>query len=396
MVLAGLGLAVVFWPRAVPVSVTELRVGPIRVAIDEDGRTRVRNPYVVSTPIAGTLQRVEVRSGDIVTGGETVIATMLPSNPEALDIRTREQAHAAVRAAEAALHVAQSNLRAAEANRDYADGELDRIRKLVDRGVVSQAALDRAEQAARVGRAEIETHQAAIAMRRAEVNTALARLIGFDDRGLAAAIATNTLQVSGIPIVAPIDGIILKVIQQSQTTLVAGAPILEIGDIARDLEVVAELLSSDAVQVRAGDPVVISDWGGAGDLDGIVSRIDPYGYTKLSALGVEEQRVETVIAFTGPETPRGIGHGFRVQVHIVIWQRDDALAVPSGALVRAGDARSLYVVQGGRAIRQPVTVGRDNGTLAELLDGAAPGDLVVLFPPPDLADGQRVTVQAVD
>lgn len=390
-------LAGAFWPRPSLVDIAAVRSGHMAVTIDEEGRTRVREPYVVSSPVAGELQRVEVQPGDKVVQGETLVAEMRPANPAALDIRTREQARAAVGAAEAALRVARSDLKTAEARRDFAQSELDRIRKLVERRIVSQVALERAEQEARIADAQLGTYQASISMREAEVNNALAQLIGFDDLGLAAAVGTDTLVVPTISIRAPIDGTILRVLHKSATTLPAGEAILEIGDVAGDLEVVADLLSSDAVQVRRGDRVAIVNWGGGRDLQGRVGRIDPYGYTRHSALGVEEQRVETIIDFTDPEADRGgLGHGFRVEVRIVVWERPDAVIVPSSALFRDGGDWAVFVVQDGRAALRKIGLGRNNGRDAEVLDGLAPGDMVVLFPSSGLADGARVAQRRVD
>ncbi|MCB1365994.1 MAG: HlyD family efflux transporter periplasmic adaptor subunit [Rhodobacteraceae bacterium] len=387
-------LAVAFWPRPSLVDMGTVRVGHMALTIDEEARTQVHEPYVVSSPVAGELQRVEIVPGDRVVSGQKV-AEMRPANPAALDVRTREQARAAVEAAEAALRVARADLKAAEATRDYARSELTRIRKLVERGIVSQAALEKAEQEARVAEARADTLNATITMRKAEVDNALAQLIGFDDLGLAAAFETGTVNSPSIPIRAPIEGTILKVLHKSETALPAGEPILEIGNVERDLEVVAELLSSDAVRVEKGDRVIITNWGGP-ELDGVVARIDPYGFTKHSALGVEEQRVETIIGFSG-ETGHGsnLGHGYRVEVRIVVWERDDARIVPSSALFRDGNGWAVFAVRDGRAALTPVEIGRNNGIEAELLDGLEPGDRVVLFPSSDLRDGAAVAQRQV-
>ncbi|MFV0513659.1 MAG: efflux RND transporter periplasmic adaptor subunit [Jhaorihella sp.] len=388
-------LAVAFRPRPSLVDMGTVRVGHMALTINEEARTQVHEPYVVSSPVAGELQRVEIVPGDRVVSGQKV-AEMRPANPAALDIRTREQARAAVEAAEAGLRVARADLEAADANRDYARSELTRIRKLVERGIVSRAALEKAEQEARVADARADTLKATITMRQAEVDNALAQLIGFDDLGLAAAFESDTVKSPSIPIRAPIKGTILKVLHKSETALPAGEPILEIGDVETDLEVVAELLSSDAVRVEKGDRVIITNWGGP-DLEGVVGRIDPYGFTKQSALGVEEQRVQTIIGFTGANGHGSkLGHGYRVEVRIVIWERDDARIVPSSALFRDGQGWAVFAVRDGRAALVPVEIGRNNGLEAELLDGLAPGDPVVLFPSSDLRNGAAVAQRQVD
>ncbi|TDE35673.1 HlyD family efflux transporter periplasmic adaptor subunit [Antarcticimicrobium sediminis] len=390
-------MAAAFWPRAALVDLAEVQRGAMRVSIDEEGRTQVHEPYVVSSPVAGELQRVAVQPGDKVIANKTVVARMRPANPSALDARTREQALAAVAAAEAAVQVAHADLNAAMANQEFSDGELKRMRQLVERGITSQVALERAEQEARVAHAAVNTARAAIAMRVAELNSASAQLISFDDKDLAQALEDSATAQSGIPILAPIDGTILKVIRKSATTLPAGDPILEIGDVTRDLEIEAELLSSDAVQVGVGDPVLVTNWGGTGDLSGVVQRIDPYGYTKYSALGVEEQRVKTTIRFTGDSAPRaGLGHGYRVEVRIVVWQSEDALLAPSSALFRHQGDWAVFRAEDGIARLRKVQIGRDNGTTAQVLGGLSPGDKVVLFPSASLTDGQRVAQRQIE
>lgn len=396
LLLVAAALAAAFWPRPALVDIADIRVAPMTVTIDEEGRTRVADPYVVSAPVGGELQRVTLEPGDTVAAG-AVVAEMHPARPAALDVRTREQAKAAVEAAQAALRVARSDLKAAQANRDYAQSELERIRTLVERGIVSQVALQKAEQEARVAEARLDTVTAAIAQREAEVNNALAQLISFDDMGLAAAVENAEVRIPAIPIRAPISGTVLKVLHQSETTLPAGEPILEIGDVDGDLEVVAELLSPDAVKVERGDRVIIANWGGEADLDGQVLRIDPYGYTKHSALGVEEQRVGTVIGFTGPPEARaGLGHGYRVEVRIVVWEKPNALVAPSGALFRDGGDWAVFAVRDDRAVLQRVEVGRNNGAQAEILSGLTPGDRVILFPSASLSDGALVAQRQVE
>ena len=397
LALVAAALAAAFWPRPVLVDIGAVTRGAMRLTIDEEGRTQVHEPYVVSSPVAGELQRVTVQPGDKVVRNETVVARMRPANPSALDVRTREQAQAAVTAAEAAVQVAHADLNAAMANRDFAESELERVRQLVEREISSHVALERAEQEARVAHAAVNTARAAIAMRVAELNSARAQLISFDDKGLARTLEADRPPEPGIPILAPIDGTILKVIQKSETTLPAGEAILEIGDVARDLEIEAELLSSDAVQVHVGDPVIVTNWGGPGDLQGRVTRIDPYGYTKYSALGVEEQRVKATIGFTGDSAARaGLGHGYRVEVRIVVWHSEDAVLVPSSALFRDRQDWAVFRVVDGTTRLQKVQIGPDNGTVAQVLDGVSPGDRVVLFPSASLGNGQKVAQRRIE
>lgn len=394
VLLVGGALAAAFWPQPTLVDMGTVTRGTLQLTIDEEGRTRVRDAYIVSTPVAGQLQRVGVRPGDPVVRGETIVAHMRPTNPAALDVRTREQAQAAVTAAEAALRVARADLNAAMANRDLAETELDRTAQLVERGISSEAALDSAQQTARVALANVDTAEAAISMREAEITNAQAQLIGFDDPRLAAAIGMGD---DDIPLYAPANGRILRVMQQSETSLPAGAPIMEIGNIENDLEVVVELLSTDAVQVTVGDPVVIADWGGPRDLAGEVVRVDPFGITQFSALGVEEQRVNATVAFASPpEDHAGLGHGFRVETRIIVWQAEDTLIVPSSALFRNNDAWSVFIVADGLAVMREIEIGPNNGIEAQVTNGLSDGDRVILYPSSGLSEGMSVTERVIN
>lgn len=376
-------------PQPMMVDFGEVTRGPMMVTIDEEGRTQVHDRYIVSTPVAGRLMRVRVDAGEPVTRGVTVVAQMRPTNPAMLDVRTREQALAALSAAEAALRVARADLNAAAAEDDLAQTDLARTRQLAESGTVAAAALDRALGEARAAAARLDTAEAAISVREAEVANARAQLIGFDDQLLANAL--DDRRSDDIPLVAPIDGRILRIIQQSETVLPAGAPVMEIGDVTSDLEVVVDLISSDAVQVAEGNRVLIEDWGGPSTLSGRVERIDPFGFTRFSALGVEEQRVGVTVAFEGASEDRAaLGHGFRVEARIVIWEAEDALIVPTSALFRDGDGWAVFRVEAGRAVQQPVEVGRMNGTQAELLNGLGEGDTVVIYPSAGLQDGMSI------
>ena len=260
-------------PKPISVDLGSVEQRDLEVMIVEEGRTNVRDTYIVSTPVAGRLLRVRVHAGDEVSKDADVVARMLPTNPAVLDRRTREQASAAVEAAAAAVRLAQANLDAALAQEELAGSELERTQSLFDSGIVSQAALDRAESTRRASRATRETAEAAITMREAELVNARAILVGQDDIGLANAIVDNGSQE--IPLLSPVDGRILQVFQESETILPAGAPIMEIGNVTSDLEVIVDLISSDAVKVSVGDTVVLRDWGQDNALRGEVHQIDP-------------------------------------------------------------------------------------------------------------------------
>lgn len=394
-VLLGGALAFAFWPRPTTVDIGTVMTGPMTVTIDEEGRTRVHDAYIVSTPVAGRLLRVDVEPGDPVVRFDTVVASMLPSNPAALDLRTREQARTNVAAAEAALRLSRAELNRAIADRELAEAQLARTRTLRQNNTVSEAALDRALREARAAVAAYDTAEAAIEMRQAELDNTRAQLMGVGDPQGANGAASNGPQ-SEIPIRAPASGRVLRVIQQSETTLPAGAAIMEIGNVESDLEVLVELLSTDAVQVAPGDPVLIVDWGGEATLNGVVARVDPVGFTKFSALGVEEQRVNTIVRFVEDAHHAGLGHGFRVEAKIVVWRDDAALIVPASALFRDGADWAVFHVEEGTATRRRVVIGRNNGTQAAVLSGLAAGDRVILYPAADLDDGSRVAQREVE
>lgn len=393
IIVVGGGIGAAFIPKPVAVDMGQVTRGPMLVTIDEEGRTEVRESYTVSTPVAGQLLRVSMHAGDVVKGGETVVARMRPINPAFLDVRTREQANAAVSAAEAGLKVAEADVESASAAAELAQSALERTRALSTSGTVSQAALDRAVTEARAAQARLQTAEAAVAVRQADVENARALLISFDDPTGTAASETDG---QSIPLKAPIDGVILRIVQESETTMPAGAPVMVIGDIDADLEVVVDLVSSDAVQVGVGDRVILDNWGGA-DLGGEVVRIDPFGTTSVSALGVAEQRVNVAIAFTSPAIDRpGLGDGYRIEARIVTWEDPQALIVPASALFRDGAQWAVFTVSQGTARLTHVDIGHVNGIEAEVTGGLSEGDTVVLYPAAGLVEGADVVARVVE
>lgn len=396
VVALGAVLAFAFWPRPVRVDIGTVTKDTMMVTIDEEGRTRVRDAYVISTPVAGRLLRVEVDPGDPVKKNETIVAQMRPTNPAVLDVRSREQARSAEAAAAAALRLARAELNRAMADRELAETDLERVRTLYQKGTASQVELDRAVHEARATQAAVDTAEAAIEIRQAELENARAQLMEFEDQQQPGSVNAQAGYSDEIPIRAPITGQVLRIIQQSETTLPVGAAIMEVGNVDSDLEVLVELLSTDAVQVAPGDRVLIEKWGGPGTLDAVVTRVDPWGFTKFSALGVEEQRVNTIIRFdeAGP-AQTGLGHGFRVEARIVVWEDDDALIVPSSALFREGQDWAVFLVEDDRAKLRKVEIGHNNGVQAQVIKGLEPGDRVILYPASGLSDGMRVAQREV-
>lgn len=393
MVLVGLllvgALTYAFWPKPSLVDIGKVRTGNLTVTIREEGRTRVHDAFVVSTTVVGRLLRIDVEPGDAVTQNETIVARMLPASPQALDLRTREQARAAANAAEAALHASEAEFDMASANLDLVMAEFDRLTRLFDRQLLSNAEIDRAQREVLSAQAAKDSAEATISIRRAELTNVQAQLIGFNDQGLVSISGVDRDDI--ITLAAPASGRVLRVLQQSEVTLPVGTPIMEIGNIDHDLEIVVELLSTDAVQVEVGDRVIIDNWGGEGVLSGTISRVDPFGFSKYSALGVEEQRVNAFVSFTDLTQERqNLGHGFRVEVQIVIWEENNVPIVPAGALFRQGDDWAVFAVKNGVARQRTVQISRSNGIDASIISGLEDGDEIVLYPSSGLVDGARV------
>ncbi len=384
LLVVAAALVYAFLPQPVPVDLAVIETAPLQVTIDEEGRTRVKEVYVVSAPLSGHVKRIERDVGDPVVAEMTLLATIEPSDPTFLDVRSRTQAEAEVKAAEAAKALADAELVRAQAELDFALLELDRARRLVAREHLSQQALDRAEMDARTRQAVVKTANANLQVKLFELEMARAQLIN-PGRAAGGSDACDCVDV-----VAPVNGRVLRLIQESETVVQAGAPLLEIGD-PQDLEVVIELLSTDAVQVAAGAQVFIEDWGGGKTLAGKVRRVEPFGFTKISALGIEEQRVKVIVDFTDPPDQwRPLGHGYRIEARILVWQAEDLLQVPLSALFREGDDWAVFVEEEGRARLRKVSVGQRNSEAAQLLDGLSAGDAVVVHPSDRVLDGVRL------
>lgn len=392
--LAGIALAMslayAFWPRAILVDIGSVQRGAMQLSIDEEAKTRVRDTYVVSAPITGRILRVDVEAGDEVIGGKTVVVNMLPVNSTILDTRSRETARSVISRAKASLRMAKAELNRAMTNKELADKELARSRKLHKEGTLSLAGLERIEQNWNSANAALASAKAAVSLNEADVATAQAQLISFSESPTPG--APQTKGEARVEILAPVSGKVLRVMQRSETTLSAGSPILEIGDTSKDLEIIAELLSRDAVKVEPGMPVIVEKWGGATALHGVVVRVEPWGFTKFSALGVEEQRVNVIIRFNDPISQRiNLGHGFRVELRIVVWQADDAIWLPASAMFRTQHNWAVFTVENGRARQKLLSVGHNNGLQAEVLDGLDVGEHVILYPGPSVQNGSRVT-----
>lgn len=372
-------------PPPLAVDFGEVTRGALTVTIDEEGETRVHEAYMVSSPVGGRIHRIDHHVGDLLVGGQTIIARIQPSDPAFLDIRSQTEAEAQVHAAQAALNLAEADIQRAVADRDLASADLGRTEKLSKTNTVSKAALDRARADYKRAQANVQTAQASVDVARYQLERANAALIGPDEDG--------TKECCQIEVRAPVSGRVLRVIQESEAVAPAGTPLVEIGDPS-DLEIVADLLSTDAIKVQPGASVLIDEWGGDRILNGRVRRVEPFGFTKVSALGVEEQRVNVVIDFSDPrEFWQALGHGYRVEVKIVSWQGDDIVQVPTAALFRERGEWAVFVDEGGEARLAVVTIGHSNDNHAEILAGLEAGARVVLHPGAGLSDGARLTAR---
>jgi len=419
---------IVYGLREQPVPVESARVttGPLRVTVEEEGKTRLRSRYIVSAPVSGFMTRLQLKAGDHVNSGD-VITRLSPASAPFLDPRSRDTnaarvevaqasvdaAQARVRVAQAALEVVQSRVgaleeqqRSAQADLDYWKREQQREETLVKSGDVPAQRLDRtrteiarAEAAVQAAKrtvessrmqidqsaAELEAAQAQLRPLNAEVNSAKAQLRETTTRPSA--------RLESIPVTIPAGGRVIRVIQESEGVVQPGTPLIEIGD-ANAIEVEVEVLSPDAVQMGPGTRVLLTGWGGEGTLEARVRVIEPGGFTKVSALGVDEQRVRVIADITSPEADwKKLGDGYRVEGSFVLWEGEKVLQVPSNALFRYQSGWAVFVIEDGIAQRRAVEVGHRNGLTAEILSGLKEGDTVVAHPDETVEDGKLVEVK---
>jgi HlyD family secretion protein len=377
------------WPRPLPVDLAAVVRGSMAVTVDDEAKTRVRHMYTVSAPIAGKALRISPprHVGDQVVADETVVAVMQPTAPSFHDARTHQELEAALAAADAAVRLAEAELRRIEAALAFSRTELQRASALARSEVVSAKMLDKA-------RLEVDTSEAALASAKAQLEVRHNERASVAARVSEPSADTATHNSSCcIQLRAPVTGRILRIIQDSEGVVQAGAGLLDIGD-PLDLEIVAELLSTDAVRIKPGAAVMIDNWGGP-PVRGRVTRVDPAGFLKVSALGIEEQRVRTTIDFADPpQAWSALGHDFRVIVHVTTWSADDVLTVPVAALFRQGERWAVYAVKDGRAQVVEVTIGQRNSRMAEVLSGLSAGDKVVLHPSDRIRAGVAVLQRA--
>lgn len=393
--LAGAALlALLVWafaPRPIAVESAQASLGPFETTIDEDGRTRLRERYAVSAPLAGRLQRIALREGDAVEAG-TVVATLTPVLSPMLDERTRTEQRARVGAALAGLKRAAARIEATQVALEMALTELRRTTQLAQQGFIAQTKVDNDRLAVQAAQKERDTAVQERSIAGHDLEQARAALAAVDDAAGGAAFAVR----------APVSGRVLALHQSSATTVPLGAPLLEIGDIGK-MEIVAELLTTDALQVRPGSPVRIDRWGGPTTLQGEVRLVEPAAFTKVSALGVEEQRVKVLIAITSaPASWSALGDGYRVGVSVITRQESSVLRVPVSAvfpLPATGEGNpagsAVFVIDGGRARLRAVTVAARNNSQVWIRAGLQAGATVIVYPPQEVSDGTRVAPRGV-
>jgi HlyD family secretion protein len=382
----GLGLlaaliVVGLWPRPVPVEVATVARGPLVVTVDEEGMTRVKHRYVVSAPVAGQLRRINWKAGAPVIAGETVLAVLETGGADFLDARLQAQAEARVRAAEAARDAALAQRdRAGAAARMFA-ADFERVKTLRTQNVLSAQEFDVAQMRNETGAQEARAAEFALKIAEFELVQARALLV----RGLPGGTVAEPLVIT-----SPIHGRILRVMQESSRVVPAGFPLLEVGE-ATDLEVRIEVLSRDGVAIRPGARVLLEQWGGPEPLVARVRLVEPSAFTKISALGVEEQRVYVIADFVDPIEKRPtLGDSYRVEARVVVWENPAALHAPSGALFQRGGAWRVFAIDGPRARTRTVKIGRSNGIHTEVVEGLREGERVIVYPGDKVADGTRV------
>jgi len=370
-------------PQAVAVETAEAVRGAFEQTVSDDGKTRVRERYVVSAPLAGRLERIALRAGDAVEKGQ-VLALLTPTAPAFLDARTSRELQGRIGAVQALLARARAETLKYAAQRDQAQADLERQARLAKEGFVSETAREQAGLALRTAERTLDAARYAEEAARHELEQARAALALYQSGEAGGA----KWQVT-----SPVKGAVLKVVQESEGAVALGTPLIELAD-PKGLEAVVDVLSQEAVGIRPGMPARIELGQGVAPLAARVRLVEPAAFTKISALGVEEQRVNVVLDFAAPlENLQTIGDGFRVEAHVVVFRQDNALKAPVGALFRDGAGWAVFTVDGARARKRAVKAQRRNGIEAMVEDGLQPGERVVVYPSDALKDGARVSVR---
>lgn len=373
-----------FWPQPVEVDIVEVKQGSLDVTVNDDGETRIREKYLISAPVNGKMLRVQLHAGDVVEQGVTELARIEPSDPVLLDARTQAEYEARVRTAKAALEQANTTVERAKEARELADHDYARAKSLIDSRAISRSEFDTAEHRQKIAGADVNTANSAVKVAQFELETAQAALARFD---------INSSQSSSEPVrlLSPIDGQVLRVFHEDSSVVAPGTNLLELGD-PQDLEIEIDVLSTDAVQINPGDRVFVEHWGGSNRLEAVVRLVEPSAFLKVSALGVEEKRVNVIADFVDSPCEREtLGDGFRIEARIVVESTsEDSFKVSSGALFRDGEQWFVYRIANGIAEQCNVEPGQTNGLETEIKSGLSAGDLVILHPTDKIRNGVAV------
>lgn len=385
----GLALAIVLFfglrPQPVLVEVSEVQRAPLRVTIEEEGKSRLKDRYLVSAPVSGFVRRIEWKVGDLVQQGDR-LTELEPLRSNVLDPRSRAEAEARVAAARSALLAAEEQVAAVKADEEHFASEYRRKLELAKTRMISDDELSLARAANQRARAQLRSAQFAVDVARYDLDAASTQL-----KYSAADNASGVLK-ERVPILAPVSGSVLAVLRESEGVISAGTPLLELGDPAA-LEVAVDVLSYDAVRIAPGTTVELTHWGGE-LLQGTVRLVEPVGFTEVSALGVEEQRVWIIVDITSStEQWKNLGDGYRVEASFILWQSDDVLQLPNAALFRVNNEWALFVAEDDRAVLRNVTLGHRNGLFSEVLTGVKEGEVVIQHPDNSLKDGVRIKIR---
>lgn len=382
LVIVVLAVAYGFMPKPVAVDVVPAAKGTLRVTVEEQGKTSVKDRYVISAPVSGFLRRITLKASDPVEKGMQV-AFIEPARSQALDPRSRAETESAVASAQANLNAAREQERAARADADYTSKRLARFRVLYERQSIARDTLDQADSEARRAKAVLESASAQIGVARAELDRTMRMLRSYGTGRTSPSIDTTIVK-------SPVSGRILRVVRESEGAVGAGEALMEVGNPA-DLEVRVEVLSSDAVKIGKGTPVLFERWGGDVPLTGVVRVVEPGGFTKISSLGVEEQRVVVRVDFmTARDVWQSLGDAYRLDAGFIVWEARNVLQVPASSAFRSGKGWAVFVAEDNRARLRPVKVGHTNGLSTEILSGLTAGEKVITHPDDTIRDGTRV------
>lgn len=381
MLLAG---AFALIPKPVDVEYAVVAEGPLRVSVQEDGKTRIREKYIVSAPVSGRLSRIELRSGDEICCDKSLLAVILPSDPDLLDARSRAEADARVLAAQASVNRSDSTLKQSKINYDLSKTKFDRAEGLLLDDAISKDEYDRAKAEFRVSEQAIKTAEFDAEIAKFELEMARAAANQFSAK------PDDTNSLKPFEVFAPISGKVLRVFQESSTVVAVGTPLIELGD-PKNLEIEIDVLSTDAVRIKPGAEMSIEHWGGQSPLKGYVRVIEPAAFTKVSSLGVEEQRVNIIADFNESlERISALGDGYRVEARITIEQISNVLLVPNSALFRHQREWHVFKIENGKAVMQKITIGLQNESMTQVAKGLQQGDQVVIYPNDNIATGTKI------